>query len=116
VEQDLSKLIAELGEYKKTTIETSYPLFNGPEVYAATMGCELVNVHTREVEFPPECIVTIIYDRGEIAFSAFCVPLDVLATLADPTTMPNYVEQKDYPYCSFTIGETLFRLCSISVK
>jgi hypothetical protein len=115
VDKDLSKLIAELGKYKKTTVETSYPLFNKPEVYAAVMGGELVNVHMREPKFPPECIVTIIYDRGEIAFSAFCVPFDVLAKLADPTIMPNYTEQKDYPYCSFTIGETLFRLVSISI-
>ena len=100
MEQDLSKLIAELGEYQKTTIETSYDLLT----------------HPGQVEFPPECIVTIIYDRGEIAFSAFCVPLEVLATLADPTTMPNYVEQKDYPYCSFTIGETLFRIVSINMR
>ena len=100
MDNDLSKLIAELGEYQKTTIETSYDLLT----------------HPGQVEFPPECIVTIIYERGEIAFSAFCVPLDVLATLADPTTMPNYIEQKDYPYCSFTIDETVFRICSVSVK
>jgi hypothetical protein len=107
VEKDLSKLITELGEYQKTTIVTSYPLIEDNRAY--------VDLYMRPVKFPPECIVTIIYDRGEIAFSAFCVPLEVLATLADPTTMPNYTEQKDYPYCSFTIGETLFRLASINV-
>jgi len=116
MDKDLSKLITELGEYKKTTIEVSYPLIEDDRVYAARIGCELVDLYMRSVKFPPECIVTIIYDRGEIVFSAFCVPMDVLAKLADPTIMPNYTEQKDYPYISFTIDEVQFRLTSVSVK
>lgn len=116
MDNELSEIIAQLGKFDKVTIETSYPLIEDAQIYAARIGCELVDVWMKPVNFPPECIVTFVYDRGEIVFSAFTVPLAAIAKLCNPTLAPNYTEQKDYPYSSFTIDETVFRLAHISIK
>ena len=113
-EFELNNIIQNLGKYQKTLIETSYPLLEDGRTYSAVMECELVDVYVKPVNFPPECIVTFLYDKGTIVFSAFCVPLKVLAQLTNPTFAPNYKEDKDFPYASFIIDDIEFRIISIT--
>ena len=113
---ELSNIIKNLGKYQKTIIETEYPAINDEIVYAAVMGCDIVDVHMRAIPFPPECTVTFLYDEGEINFAAYCVPLEILAYLTDPTFAPNYKEEKEFPYASFTINDIEFRVNSITNK